>query len=368
MPMIDGYPRMIENRCLFLTGGTGLVGGYLLDRLCRIPQLEIHVLVRPKGGDSPRKRLSALGAFFGDAERFGSVRVHEGDIALPNLGLDETTVRRLRDRVTDIVHSAASVTFSDSQQNYQTNEQGMQRILQAFPAADRFFHMSTAYVGGLTASFRETDLDVGQSFRNDYERSKFEVERVVRAHFSDVPGTLTVLRPSIVTGEEGTGKTFQFLTLSKVLRMMSAFAKRHPGETFSLTYAPDATQNYIPVNRMADMVEEIILRPDCWGKTYHLVNEHPPTNRQFRALLEEHFGFRIRNREPDESDRPLNRVSVESTRPYLVYLKGEPVFDCEQRNVLQTAQRPIVFDKAYLGKLLEYCEKTRWGKRLDIYR
>ena len=41
--------------------------------------------------------------------------------------------------------------------------------------------------------FAEVDLDVGQSFRNSYERSKFEAEGLVRSQ-PDLP--FTIMRPS----------------------------------------------------------------------------------------------------------------------------------------------------------------------------
>ena len=44
----------------------------------------------------------------------------------------------------------------------------------------RHLHVSTAYVAGrFRGRFLETDLDVGQGFRNTYEQSKFEAERAI---------------------------------------------------------------------------------------------------------------------------------------------------------------------------------------------
>src|SRR5437899_1298015 len=70
----------------------------------------------------------------------------------------------------------------------------------------RFTSISTAFVaGGHAGCISEDDLDVGQRFRNPYEQSKFEAERLV-AHWRErLP--VTVVRPSIVVGERDTGWT-----------------------------------------------------------------------------------------------------------------------------------------------------------------
>ena len=60
------------------------------------------------------------------------------------------------------------------------NVDGTARVLEFARAAglERLTYVSTAYVAGEPrALFREDELDVGQRFRNPYERSKFEAER-----------------------------------------------------------------------------------------------------------------------------------------------------------------------------------------------
>ena len=75
----------------------------------------------------------------------------------------------------------------------------------------RLVHVSTAYVSGRHAGeFGEQDLDVGQEFRNTYERSKHEAERLLRGA-DDLP--LAVARPSIVVGHSASGWTSAFNVL-----------------------------------------------------------------------------------------------------------------------------------------------------------
>ena len=67
---------------------------------------------------------------------------------------------------------------------------------------ERFTYVSTAYVAGTyRGEFSEQDYDVGQGFRNPYERSKWESEGNVRAASGRLP--VQIARPSIIVGEQG---------------------------------------------------------------------------------------------------------------------------------------------------------------------
>src|SRR5436309_3470078 len=89
-------------------------------------------------------------------------------------------------------------------------------------ALRRFAHVSTAYVAGThEGTFSEADLYVGQSFRNAYERSKYEAERLIRDRVDRLPA-VTVVRPSIIVGESRTGWTPAFNVLYVPVR---AFAE-----------------------------------------------------------------------------------------------------------------------------------------------
>jgi thioester reductase-like protein len=274
----------------------------------------------------------------------------------------------LRNEITDIIHVAASISFADEKTNKETNVKGTQNLLELAPSGARLFYVSTAYVAGRATSFREDQLDVGQTFRNNYEQSKFETERLVRNHYQNSRDLLTILRPSIVTGEWETGRTFQFMTLYKVLHGLVTFARRYPQGTFSMEYNPTGTQNYIPVDRLTDMSEEIVMRPSSWGKTYHLVNEKPIVNTEFKFLLEDMLGIQIQNTPPDQTSIPLNRAAVAGNAAYLAYLNGEPTFDCTARNSLLSSRQPMTFDRQYLERLISYCESTTWGKTLAVCR
>jgi len=356
--------RVTSPRTVLLTGATGLVGAYVLDRLTAEPGLTLHVLVRPGAGDSVGHRIASLGRYFGRRDLAGRVTIHAGDVSLPGLGLGTAAAARLAAALTDVIHAAADVSLEPDREAVRTvNVLGTQHVLDLCAPRCRLFLVSTAYVAGLCErEFRETDLDVGQSFRNAYERSKFEAEVQARQAYAANPGDLTVCRPSIVVGEYASGRTLKFMNLYRVLRLMATFARRHPGAEFALDYDPEATQNYVPVDRLADMIAEVVVRPECWGRTYHLVNDPPIRNREFRALIEDLLPIRIANRVPSAADTAFNVTAVRRTMDYLVYLQGEPRFACANRNGLRSAARPMAFDGPLLARLLHFGEQTHWGR------
>ena len=125
-----------------------------------------------------------------------------------------------------IVHCAASVSFDLSlEQARAINVEGTRRMLelagraQELGVLERYAQVSTAYVAGTHAGrFSECDLDVGQSFHNSYEQSKFESEQLVRSR----PGLpFTILRPSIVVGDRHSGWTSAFNVLYWPLRALA---------------------------------------------------------------------------------------------------------------------------------------------------
>src|SRR4029079_7866451 len=92
--------------------------------------------------------------------------------------------------------------------------------------------------------FREDELEVGQSFRNPYERSKFEAELALRSEGADLP--LQILKPSLVVGDSPTGRTSSFNVLYGPLK---AFAR---GGIRAIPARRDSPVDIVPVDYLAD--------------------------------------------------------------------------------------------------------------------
>src|SRR5436190_19145734 len=104
--------------------------------------------------------------------------------------------------------------------------------------------------------FRERQLDIGQEFRNTYERTKWEAEHIVAAAADLAP---VVARPSIVMGESTSGWTPAFNVLYWPIR---AFSR---GLFDVVPARPEAMVDVVPVDYVADALVHLLEHPDTAG-------------------------------------------------------------------------------------------------------
>ncbi|KAL6419649.1 hypothetical protein ACFW04_011299 [Cataglyphis niger] len=116
-------PTFYAGQSIFLTGATGFLGKVFIEKILRCcPNIgEIFILMRPKKGLSLNERLEKmLNLPIYDKLReeqpsnFRKLIAISGDISKENLGLSAVDRQILIERVTIIIHNAASVKFNDS--------------------------------------------------------------------------------------------------------------------------------------------------------------------------------------------------------------------------------------------------------------
>ncbi|MBM4164504.1 MAG: NAD-dependent epimerase/dehydratase family protein [Lentisphaerae bacterium] len=353
-------------RHLFVTGATGLVAAYFLAELLRRhPDIRVSALIRADTVPHARRRLRTLGQHFGDDQLFDRITPVVGDLLKTDLGLNPALATGLRAEVTDILHCGATVAFLNSadQTTTRTNRDGTINLLRWGSPQARFFHVSTAYVAGdWQGDFPETALDLGQRARNDYEASKFSAELSVRAHFSDDPSRLTIFRPSIVLGEYASGRTLQFGTFYEVIARLHVIRRRFGKTLLSLNQDESACQNFIPVDHVAEQMNDVFENPENWGKTYHLVNPQPTLMGDLMRLSQNYFGLEIRPRQPTEPTSPAARLFTKSLAAYLPYFTGAARFGTTNRDGLPSA-RPCPLDARYFHALADYLAGQGWSMR-----
>ena len=134
-----------------------------------------------------------------------------GDITEPDFGLSESEIAWVSENCGSIMHSAAILEFYGKDragEPWRTNLNGTQNMINLCrrTGIKDIHYVSTAYVAGYqTQPVLESTLDVGQSFRNDYEESKFCAEKLVRE--IDFADHVTVYRPAVIAGDSRTGYT-----------------------------------------------------------------------------------------------------------------------------------------------------------------
>jgi len=355
---------------VLLTGATGFVGMELLARYLERTERPVLTLVRAGSDDGARERIDAvLANLFGyRAGRYGDrVTAVAGDVTAPRLGLDPARWDWLAVESTMIVHCAASVSFGLSLEEARAiNVEGTRRMLELAGRAqgtgglDRYAQVSTAYVAGTHAGrFCEQDLDVGQSFNNSYEQSKFESEQLVRAH-PDLP--FTVLRPSIVVGDRNSGWTAAFNVLYWPLRALAR------GLFPAVPAIPSAPVDVVSIDYVADGIHELCESRGGIRQTYHLTAGAEASNIAEIAELASGYFQQPPPRllPPAEflsTDHGVARSMLEEGAMYFPYFSVETVFDdAFTRAQLEPAGISVTPLREYMSRLLDYATWSRWGK------
>jgi thioester reductase-like protein len=272
---------------VLFTGFPGFIGARLIPRLLELrPNVRFACLVQEKFQGAAREAVEAMAA--AHPATCGRLDVVIGDITAPGLGLGEGEARRLRKSLVGCYHLAAVYDLAVARDvALRINVEGTRNVLEFLGEAPHFRrldYVSTAYVSGTAVgAYRETDLDVGQSFKNFYEETKFLAEVAVTE--SGLP--YTVYRPGIVVGDSGTGETAKFDGPYFALNAMNFLPS--PG-LFIRIGGGTAEVNLVPV----DFVLEAIARLSSWdgakGKTYHLTDPAPRTALEIADLLGKSIG------------------------------------------------------------------------------
>ncbi|MFQ5889284.1 MAG: SDR family oxidoreductase [Gemmatimonadota bacterium] len=261
---------------LFFTGFPGLLGSELLPRiLARARDATAVCLVQSQYVGVARRRAEELAL----AERSlrGRIRLIEGDIARPDLGLGDAG--DIGSEMDEIYHLAAAYDLSLSLElGQRVNVEGTRNVLDFAArcgALERFHHMSTCYVSGRYAGiFTEEDLDKGQSFNNFYEQTKFLAEVEVRERMEQgLPAT--IYRPAIVVGDSRTGETQRYNGPYFVMRWLL----RQP-RIAVMPVVGDATRtrlNVVPRDFVVEALAHLSRIPQSRGKVYHLADPEPLT-------------------------------------------------------------------------------------------
>jgi long-chain acyl-CoA synthetase len=264
----------------------------VLARYLERTERRVYALVRGANEyDAAARIAGTLRCLFGldhpYAERVVPVR---GDVTSRALGLGSET-EALAEHVSEVVHCAATVSFGlGLRASRATNVGGTERLLrfaklcQERGGLRRFSHISTAFVAGEHAGcFSEDELELDQRFRNPYEQSKFEAERIVARWRSRLP--VTVMRPSIVVGERDSGWTASFNVLYWPLR---AFAH---GAYAALPARRESPVDVVPVDYVADAIFALSQAPETEGGTFHLTaGRHSTSVGELVELASEFLG------------------------------------------------------------------------------
>jgi len=299
----------------FITGATGLIGRFLVERLVKRPHAVVYLLIREQSAH----KFKALQRKIGASDK-KLIAVY-GDVTQAGL-VSEADAKKLHGKIDHLYHLAAVYDMNMSEeQGDRINNEGTRNVIQF--AADlgpnkdgdpvRLHHVSSVAVAGndFAGVFRESMFDEGQNvMEHPYYRTKFQSEKIIREECK-VPWR--IYRPGMVLGDSATGEMDKvdgpYYLFKSIQRVRDALPKWLPLLMIEGGYMPLA-----PVDYVADAMVGLGHADDLDGQAFHLVqSEHPTVGELMKIFFEACHGPSIVDRfEP--TDIPGGMIAREFVR------------------------------------------------------
>lgn len=364
---------------VLLTGGTGLVGRYLVRDLL-LSGHRLALVLRTSGKETVEQRAESILQYW-EAELGRTLPrpvCLQGDVAEPGLALSQVDRDWIKENCDRVLHNAAILTFYEEDRTkdpWRTNLGGTQHVLELCreTGIDDLHYVSTAYVcGNRSDMVKEDQLDVGQGFRNDYEHSKFLAEKMVREapHIRQ----LTVYRPAVIAGDANTGYTNTYHGLYFYLKLMSVLLANTPKDPDGRRHTPirlemtgDEPRNVVPVDWISAVMVKLFNNPAAHGGTYHLSPDQLITPRKiidagykyFDSYGVEFVGKPV----APEGLSDFEKAAYENKTIYQPYEQTDPTFDTTNLKKFAGDVPCPEIDEPMLHRFWKYGEEDRWGKR-----
>lgn len=180
-------------RRVFLTGATGFLGIHILNELTRFGEAQVYCLVRGESQQQAESRLQEEFHYYFGTTPAPEVVVLKGNISSPQLGLSKEDYHTIATSTDLIIHAAADINLLKSYADLEkTNIDPLHEIIRLakLHRPKELHYVSTLAVSGCARTgsikqFSEDELEYGQTFVSDYERTKFEAEKLVRKAFNE---------------------------------------------------------------------------------------------------------------------------------------------------------------------------------------
>lgn len=291
---------MNQSPIILLTGFTGIIGKRTAYQLA---ELGYDVICPIRAGSEAEARGRFQKIFSGMKDllpKFNEALEKKfipvpGDVREKGLGIPESSIQSLKGPIRSIWHLAArlDLTETKSQDVYQTNFVGTLNVLEFAKKHNipELHYVSTFGASGEIRQgiVREIPGIKPPSFRNTYERTKWEAERQVWQ--AQVRGEImaSIYRPSIVVGDSVHGRYEQFNVFNHVFDVVSRVRNKlcekeglDPKkdvlrQNMRVFGDPNATLNIVPIDFVIDTMMKIFTVPRSLGRVYHIVNPKPPS-------------------------------------------------------------------------------------------
>lgn len=247
------------------------------------------------------------------------IEVLAGDAAAIDLGLSGPEYRRVVRLVTRAHHLARStyVGVSKATARY-TNVQGAIEMVELAAEASSLrclVHHSSAFVSGdRSDTVYENELDEGQGYFSEVQRTQVQAERVMRRAMREFP--ITVLRPTMLVGDSVTGEIDRFGGSHLLVMLLLGV----PGDLALPMPIPSAVPvDFVPVDYVVKVAHHVGRYAAALGRTLHLRSPERLSARDLFELIGQCVGRRV-----SQSDLPSHLANALVRTPGIKRVLREP--------------------------------------------
>ena len=269
---------------IFLTGGTGYIGSYIVTHLLPRTEQSIYLLTR----EPSREKLWRALQMHMSPDEFRAAEPRlvmlKGDLTHDGLGLSTGDTERVVAEVDSVIHCAASLNRKSEKACLNANLKGtlavldLTRKVQVRRPLRRFSYVSTVAVAGQRKNetiMEEMAIDWRRSDYDPYGRTKKFCEHMIRTLLPDT--SVVVFRPSVVLGDSRKPATTQF-------DMVQAFA--FLAQRAVLPLRSKHKLDIVPANYVGEAIADVHMQESPEFSIYHLSSgRQSPTYREIVEAL-----------------------------------------------------------------------------------
>ncbi|WP_427160473.1 thioester reductase domain-containing protein [Aliinostoc sp. HNIBRCY26] len=260
---------------IFLTGGTGFLGAFIIRELLKQTKAEIYCLVRAANLEEGKVKLqkNLEGYAIWQDEYESRIIPVVGDLSEPSLGLSSTQFQTLAAEIDTIYHSGALLNYVFPYSALKAaNVLGTQEVLRlACQVKVKPVHYVSSvavfeapfYAGKVVKE--DDDFSHWEGIYLGYSQTKWVAEKLVKIA-SDRGLPVTIHRPPLIAGdsETGIGNTHDFINL---------MAKG----CLQMGYFPDVEYmlDMSPVDYVSKAIVHLSMQKDAIGQAFHLQHPEP---------------------------------------------------------------------------------------------
>lgn len=274
-PVTLSFQPVVEPERIFLTGGTGFLGAFLIEELLQQTQATIYCLVRAANVEEGKNKLiKNLQQYALWDDNFNSRIIPVvGDLSQPLLGIGAEQFQILATNIDTIYHSAALLNYVYPYSALKAaNVLGTQEILKLacqikvkpvhYVSSVAVFE-SNAYAGKVVKE--DDEFEHWEGIHLGYSQTKWVAEKLVKiAGSRGLP--ITIHRPPLIAGHSQTGvsNTHDFICLmAKGCLQMGSFPE--------VDYMLDMS----PVDYVSKAIVHLSRQKESIGKAFHLQHPQP---------------------------------------------------------------------------------------------